>query len=120
MPKPKHGYDKPLTEKGKLSDRGKAKLRGQIQKAEMIMNVEKMEHRGTSKTFYQAQDTRNRAQDLLDKDVSPDKKESKKKPKKKEDGAARRRKPFEKATGTGRLKEALIGVAKRAQQANEK
>lgn len=113
MPKPKHGYDKPLTEKGELSDRGRTKLKGQIQHAEMIMRTEKLANRSTSKAYYQAQRTKHRAEKLLSKETA-------KKPAKKEDEAARRRKPFEKATGTGRLKEALIGVAKRAQQANEK
>lgn len=45
--------------------------------------------------------------------VSPGKKEPK------GDKYEKRRKPFEKLTGTSRIKEALVGVAKRAQRANE-
>ena len=115
MPKPAHGYDKPLTEKGELSDRGKTKLKAQINKAESIMRVEKNANRGTSKTFYQAKRMRDRAQKLLGPKPSPDKKPSTNE----KDKYAKRREPFEKVTRTSRIKAGLVGVAKRAQQANE-
>lgn len=118
MPKPKHGYSKPLTEEGKLTDRGKAKLRGQVKHAEMLMRTNVDWAGKKTKAYHAAEKTRTRALKLLGespgKAVSPDKKGSTSSGTKYE----KRRAPFEKATGTATIKKALIGVAKRAQRAN--
>lgn len=100
-----------------LSERGKTKLQAQINKAESIMRVEKNANRSTSSTFYDAKRMRDRARKLLGggrptKPPSP----GRKYPTPKGGGAkfAKRREPVEKATGTKHIKDALIGVAKRA------
>lgn len=105
MPKP---HKTPLVRGEKLTDRGKAKLRSQIKRADMLLRTEKRYSDG----WYMAQRMKVRARKLLGEPAKATAKPTK------GDKAAKRRVPFEKATGTGRLKEALIGVAKRAQKAN--
>lgn len=61
MPKPEHGYKKPLTKKGKLSERGKAKLKDQITRAERLMRTNKE----YSENWFTAKRVRDRARKLL-------------------------------------------------------
>lgn len=95
-----------------LTGRGQSKLKGQIRRAQSIMDSEVKAGKHLSDTFKQARSMKARAQKLLGSTkttTSPGK----------TDVHARRREPIEKMTGTNRLKEALIGVAKRANKANQ-
>lgn len=95
-----------------LTERGQDKLKAQIRRAQSIMDAEVKADKHLSPTFKQARTMKGRAEKLLGRTkstTSPGKK----------DAPARRRVPIEKATRTDRLKEALIGVAKRANRANK-
>lgn len=102
------------TKKGgsELTGRGQEKVKGQIRRAQSIMDAEVKAGKHLSDTFKQARAMKGRAEKLLNKpkkSTSPGKK----------DVHAKRREPFEKATRTDRTKRFLEGVAQRANDANK-
>lgn len=109
----------------KLTERGKTKLRAQIDRADRIMRVEGKRN-STGEVYRTAARMKRRAQELLGKHYTPKTSASPGK----EDVHDSRRRPFEKALPgdpVGKLREVekkvrnksvLIGVAKRANNAN--
>lgn len=97
-----------------LTDRGQSKLKAQIRRAQGIMEAEVKAGNHLSETFKQARAMKGRATKLLGQPkttTSPGKSKS--------DKFDKRRAPFEKATGTEKMKRMLMGVAKRANDANK-
>ncbi len=103
----------------KLTERGQSKLKGQIDRAGMIIRTShdafgKLKPE-SKEAHDQAVAMRARAQKMLGVKATPHK--EKKKPK--QDKHAKRREPIEEATRTANIKAGLIGVAKRANDANK-
>lgn len=109
-----------------LTDRGQSKLKAQIRRAQGIMEAEVKAGNHLSETFKQARTMKGRAEKLLGK-TAPKASPGKSQPNKHDE----RRRPFERATPGDpaerlreiqrnmRSKATLIGVAKRANKANE-
>jgi hypothetical protein len=96
--------------------------RTEMAQAARIMREEEQAGRKDSGTYRAAKETRDNLMEFMHKDsgrkpghVSP----GKKSPKGSKPNYEKRRRPFEKATGTGRIKEALIGVAKVGKKKSE-